>query len=263
MLCSEAELEIGDDESGIMQLPADLSLGSPLETALNIEDTVFNVNVTPNRSDCLSMIGIAREVAAVTGSKMKRPSVRIKESPEDIQTLTSVKIIDSDLCPRYTARIIKNVKIGPSPVWIKTRLEAAGLRAINNIVDVTNFVMLEMGQPLHAFDFRFLEEGRIVVRKSKENEEFISLDEKNHILPADTLLICDGVKPVAIGGIMGGLNSEVKEDTQVVLLEAAYFNPPSIRRTARKLAMPTDAAFRFERGIDPEGVVMPSIAPRN
>jgi len=255
MLCSEAELEIGDDESGIMQLPADLTLGSPLETALNIEDTVLDVNVTPNRSDCLSMIGIAREAAAVTGSKMKRPSVRIKESSEDIQTLTSVKIIDADLCPRYTARIIKNVKIGPSPVWMKARLEAAGLRAINNIVDVTNFVMLEMGQPLHAFDFRFLEEGRIVVRKSKENEEFISLDEKKHILPADTLLICDGVKPVAIGGIMGGLNSEVKEDTQVVFLEAAYFNPPSIRRSARKLAMPTDAAFRFERGIDPEGVL--------
>jgi phenylalanyl-tRNA synthetase beta chain len=255
MLCSEAELEIGDDESGIMQLPADLSLGSPLETALNIEDTVFDVNVTPNRSDCLSMIGIAREVAAVTGKKIKLPSVRIKESSEDIHSLTSVKIIDSDLCPRYSARIIKNVKIGPSPVWIKTRLEAAGLRAINNIVDVTNFVMLEMGQPLHAFDFRFLEEGRIVVRKSEENEEFISLDEKSRILPADTLLICDGVKPVAIGGIMGGLNSEVKEDTQVVLLESAYFNPPSIRRSARKLGMPTDAAFRFERGIDPEGVV--------
>ena len=140
-------------------------------------------------------------------------------------------------------------------MWMKARLEAAGLRAINNIVDITNFVMLEMGQPLHAFDFRFLEEGRIVVRKSKNNVEFISLDEKSHSLPADTLLICDGVKPVAIAGIMGGLNSEVKENTQVVLLESAYFNPPSIRRSARKLAMPTDAAFRFERGIDPDGVV--------
>jgi phenylalanyl-tRNA synthetase beta chain len=255
MLCSEKELEIGDDESGIMHLHDDLVLGLPLEVALNIEDTVFDVNVTPNRSDCLSMIGMAREVAAITGKKMKLPSVKIKESSEDINALTSVKIIDSDICPRYTARIIKNVEVKSSPVWMKTRLEAAGLRAINNIVDVTNFVMLEMGQPLHAFDFRFLEEGRIVVRKSRENEEFISLDEKSRQLPADTLLICDGVKPVAIGGIMGGLNSEVKEDTQVVFLESAYFNPPSIRRSARKLAMPTDAAFRFERGIDPEGVV--------
>jgi phenylalanyl-tRNA synthetase beta chain len=255
MLCSEAELEIGDDESGIMHLPADLPLGSPLETVLNIEDTVLDVNITPNRSDCLSMIGIAREVAAITGKKLKLPSIKIKESSEDINSLASVKIIDADLCPRYTARMIKNVKIGPSPVWMKARLEAAGLRAINNIVDITNFVMLEMGQPLHAFDFRFLEEGKIVVRKSRANEEFTSLDEKNRALPADTLLICDGVKPVAIAGIMGGLNSEVKEDTQIVLLESAYFNPPSIRRSSRKMAMSTDAAFRFERGIDPEGVV--------
>jgi phenylalanyl-tRNA synthetase beta chain len=255
MLCSEAELDVGDDASGILHLPSDLPLGVPLETALNIGDTVFDVGVTPNRSDCLSMIGIAREVAAITGKKMKQPSVKIKESSEDIHSLTSVKIIDADACPRYTARMIKNVHIGASPVWMKTRLEAAGLRAINNIVDVTNFVMLEMGQPLHAFDFRFLEEGRIVVRKSKENEEFISLDGKSRTLPADTLLICDGVKPVAIGGIMGGLNSEVKEDTRVIFLESAYFNPISIRRSARKLAMPTDAAFRFERGIDPEGVV--------
>jgi phenylalanyl-tRNA synthetase beta chain len=255
MLCSEAELEIGDDSSGVMHLADDLRLGEPLEKALNIEDTVLDVNVTPNRSDCLSMIGIAREVAAITCRKLKIPSSKIKESSEDINALTSVKIINDDLCPRYTARIIKNVKIGPSPVWMKSRLEAAGLRAINNIVDVTNFVMLETGQPLHAFDFRFLEEGRVVVRRSKEKEEFVSLDEKSRVLPADTLLICDGVKPVAIGGIMGGLNSEVKEDTETIFLESAYFNPSSIRRSSRKLSMPTDAAFRFERGIDPEGVV--------
>ena len=255
MLCSEAELEIGDDESGIMHLSADLKLGLPLEKALNTEDTVLDVNVTPNRSDCLNMLGIAREVAAITGKKIKLPTVKIKESSADINSMASVKIIDADFCPRYTARMINNVKIGPSPVWMKTRLEAAGFRAINNIVDVTNFVMLEMGQPLHAFDFRFLEKGKIIVRKSKENEEFISLDGKARNLPTDTVLICDGVKPVAIGGIMGGLNSEVKEDTQVVLLESAYFNPSSIRKSSRKMAMPTDAAFRFERGIDPEGVV--------
>jgi phenylalanyl-tRNA synthetase beta chain len=166
-----------------------------------------------------------------------------------------VTIEDSDLFPRYTARLIQNVTIGGTPVWMKTRLEAAGLRAINNVVDVTNFVMLEMGQPLHAFDFRFLEEGRIVVRKSKPGEEFISLDEKSRLLPENTLLICDGKKPVAIAGIMGGLNSEVKEDTRTILLESAYFNPASIRRSSRSLGMPTDAAFRFERGIDPEGVV--------
>jgi phenylalanyl-tRNA synthetase beta chain len=255
MLCSEAELEIGDDASGIMQLPSGMMPGTPLATALDLGDTVLDVSITPNRSDCLSMIGMAREVAALTGKTIKMPTIEMEESDEEIDSLSSVTIVDPDLCPRYSARMIKNVRIGDSPVWIKTRLEAAGMRAINNVVDVTNFVMLEMGQPLHAFDFRFLEEGRIVVRKSKEGESFVSLDEKSHVLPADTVLICDGKKPVAIGGIMGGLNSEVKEDTQVIFLESAYFNPSSIRRSSRRLAMPTDAAFRFERGIDPEGVI--------
>ena len=255
MLCSEAELEIGDDASGILQMPADMALGRPLQEALDLGDTVLDIGITPNRSDCLSMIGIAREVAALTGKKMKMPDVRILESAQDVSLLSSVTIEDADLCPRYTARLIQNVTIGGTPVWMKTRLEAAGLRAINNVVDVTNFVMLEMGQPLHAFDFRFLEEGRIVVRKSKPGEEFISLDEKSRLLPENTLLICDGKKPVAIAGIMGGLNSEVKEDTRTILLESAYFNPASIRRSSRRLGMPTDAAFRFERGIDPEGVV--------
>ncbi|MEQ8202367.1 MAG: phenylalanine--tRNA ligase subunit beta [Smithellaceae bacterium] len=255
MLCSEEELEVGDDNTGIMQLPPGTALGKPLEEILDLGDTVLDVSITPNRADCLSMIGIAREVAAITGKKIKMPVGEVYESAEDINSITSVKIIDSDLCPRYTARMIKDVEIGPSPVWMKTRLEAVGLRSINNVVDVTNFVMLEMGQPLHSFDFRFLEEGRIVVRKSVQDEEFVSLDGKARKLEADTLLICDGVKPVAIGGIMGGLNSEVKDDTRIVFLESAYFNPSSIRRSARRLAMPTDAAFRFERGIDPEGVL--------
>lgn len=255
MLCSEAELEVGDDTSGIMQLPQSMVLGKALGEALDLDDTVLDIGITPNRSDCLSMIGIAREVAAITGKKLRIPKFNILETGTDINEAASVKIIDDDFCPRYTARMIGNVKIGPSPVWMKTRLEAVGLRSINNVVDVTNFVMLEMGQPLHSFDFRFLEEGRIVVRKSKPDEEFVSLDGKSRKLSADTLLICDGVKPVAIAGIMGGLNSEVKDDTNIVFLESAYFNPSSIRSSARKLAMPTDAAFRFERGIDPEGVV--------
>jgi len=255
MLCSEAELEIGDDASGILQLSADLPLGRPLDEALDLNDTVLDISVTPNRSDCLSVIGIAREVAAITAGQLKKPRTRIRESQVDVRSLTSIRIEAPDLCPRYTARIIQNVKVGPSPVWLKSRLEAAGMRAINNVVDVTNFVMLEMGQPLHAFDFRFLEEQRIVVRRSRAGESFVSLDEKARVLPDDTLLICDGKKPVAIGGIMGGLNSEVKDDTQTIFLESAYFQPSSIRRSARKLGMPTDAAYRFERGIDPEGVL--------
>jgi phenylalanyl-tRNA synthetase beta chain len=255
MLCSEAELEIGDDASGIVQLPAGMTPGTPLEEALDLNDTVLDVGVTPNRSDCLSMIGMAREAAALPGKTLKMPEGKVREAAEDVSLLSSVTIEDPDLCPRYTARLIRNVTIGDSPVWMKTRLEAAGLRAINNVVDVTNFVMLEMGQPLHAFDFHFLEERRIVVRKSKPGEEFVSLDGKSRILPENTLLICDGKKPVAIAGIMGGLNSEVKEDTRTIFLESAYFNPSSIRRSSRRLAMPTDAAFRFERGIDPEGVI--------
>jgi len=255
MLCSEEELGIGSDNTGIMILPEDLTPGTPLEKALDLVDVVLDVGVTPNRSDCLSILGIAREVAALTGKPLRYPAVRVPESDEGIAGATSVTILDPDLCPRYTARLVRNVSIRPSPLWLRQRLEAVGLRAINNVVDITNFVMLEMGQPLHAFDFRYLEEGRIVVRKAREGELFVSLDEKERTLQDGTLLICDGVKPVAIAGIMGGLNSEVKDDTSVVLLESAYFEPGSIRRSSRFLGMGTDAAFRFERGIDPEGVV--------
>jgi phenylalanyl-tRNA synthetase beta chain len=255
MLCSEEELGIGADASGIMILPSDFPLGKELADTLDLCDTVLDIGVTPNRSDCLSVVGVAREVAAVTGKELRYPPSVVAENNEDIQGITSVSIEDPDLCPRYTARVIKNVRIGPPPFWMRRRLEAVGLRSINNIVDVTNFVMMELGQPLHAFDFRFLEEGRIVVRRSRAGETFVSLDEKERVLRADTLMICDGVKPVAIGGVMGGLNSEVKNDTETILLESAYFNPLSIRRTSRALAMGTDAAFRFERGIDPEGVI--------
>ena len=255
MLCSEEELGIGGDAAGIMILPGNLSIGEDLSKALDLEDTVLDIAITPNRSDCLSIIGIAREVAAITGLKLKYPDITVRESEEDINRITSVDILDPDLCPRYSARMIKNVAIKPSPFWMRQRLGAIGLRAINNIVDITNYVMMELGQPLHAFDFRFLEEGRIVVRRSRKGEIFTSLDDKERILGTDTLMICDGVKPVAIAGIMGGVNSEVKEDTKTILLESAYFAPSSIRKSAKLLGMVTDAAFRFGRGVDPEGVI--------
>jgi len=255
MLCSEEELGVGTDASGIMILPPDLPLGAELGEVLNLRDTVLDVGITPNRADCLSIVGVAREWAAITGKKLHYPAADVAENGADIHKITSVSILDPDLCPRYTARIVKDARVGPSPLWIRQRLEAVGLRPINNIVDVTNFVMMELGQPLHAFDFRFLEEGRIVVRRSREGERFMSLDGKERTLRADTLMICDGVKPVAIGGVMGGLNSEIQSDTEMILLESAYFNPSSIRKTSRALAMGTDAAFRFERGIDPEGVI--------
>ena len=255
MLCSEEELGIGEDATGIMMLPDNLIPGEDLAVALDLEDVALEISITPNRSDCLSVIGIAREIAAVTGGKVRYPDTEFEEKGETTGALTSVKILDSNLCPRYTARLIKNIEIRPSPAWMRMRLEAVGLRAINNVVDVTNFVMMECGQPLHAFDFRFLEEERIVVRGATEGEEFVSLDEKTRTLSADTLMICDGAKPVAVAGIMGGLNSEVEDDTKDILLESAYFNPSSIRKSARSLGMATEAAFRFERGIDPEGVV--------
>ncbi|MDY0044178.1 MAG: phenylalanine--tRNA ligase subunit beta [Syntrophales bacterium] len=255
MLCSEEELGLGDDASGIMILDRNLPLGVDLAKALSLGDTIFDVAVTPNRPDCLSIIGIAREIAALTNQKVKYPISFCKETDEDIQRVASVEILDSNLCPRYTARMIKDIQIKQSPSWLRMRLEAVGMRAINNVVDITNFVMMEYGQPLHAFDFRFLEKGNIIVRGAEEGEGFISLDEKPRTLKKDTLMICDGVKPVAIAGIMGGLNSEVREDTDTVLLESAYFNPSSIRKTSRVLGMSTDAAFRFERGVDPEGVV--------
>ncbi len=255
MLCSEDELGIDEDNTGILVLPDNLPLGKDLVEVLDLGDTVFDIGVTPNRSDCLSIIGIAREVAALTGKKLRYPSIKFPESSEEIRSATSVQILDPEMCPRYSARLIRKVRIKPSPRWMRLRLEAVGLRSINNVVDITNFVMMELGQPLHAFDFRFLEEGRIVVRRSKEGEPFVSLDGKTRTLNAETLMICDGVKPVAIAGIMGGENSEVKDDTQTVLLESAYFNPATIRRGGKWLGMSTDAAFRFERGIDPEGVI--------
>jgi len=258
MLCSEEELGIGGDNTGIMVLPEEFAIGEDLSRSEAFNDYVLDVGVTPNRSDCLSVIGIAREVAALTGKKLRYPEINFTETDEDINKVTSVQIINPEACPRYTARIIRNVKIKPSPLWMRQRLEASGLRAINNAVDVTNFVMLELGQPLHAFDFRYLEEGRIVVRTSAEGEEFVSLDGKSRTLLANTLMICDGRKPVAVAGIMGGLNSEVQDDTETVLLESAYFDPSSIRRSSKQLGMSTDAAFRFERGIDPEGVVRAS-----
>ena len=255
MLCSESELEIGDDNTGIMPLPDHLPLGRDLADVLDLNDVVLDVSITANRSDCLSMIGFAREIAALLNGRVKHPQITLKEGSDRVHGVTSVTIEDPDLCPHYTARVLKNVKIASSPFWMKQRLEAVGIRAINNVVDVTNYVMLELGQPLHAFDFRFLEEGRIVVRRSRQDEPFVSLDEKERILRKDTLMICDGKKPVAIAGIMGGVNSEIKDDTETVLLESAYFLPTSIRKSARWLGMQTDASYRFERGIDPEGVL--------
>lgn len=250
MLCSEIELGLGEDATGIMILPPDLPLGMNLGEALGLRDTILDISITPNRPDCLCVVGVVREIAAMTHQRVKYPIVSLSDRGEEIHKKTSVTILDPDLCPRYVARMVEGVKIGPSPLWMRNRLEKVGIRPINNVVDVTNFVMMECGQPLHAFDFELLEEGRIVVRRAKEGDEFITLDGVKRSLSEGMLMICDGVRPVAIAGVMGGLNSEIKEETKIVLLESAYFSPMSNRRTSAKLGLETEAAYRFGRGID-------------
>jgi len=256
MLCSEAELALGSDQSGIMILPPQVKVGQPINSALKLEDYILEINLTPNRPDCLSIIGIAREIAALTNQTICLPSIHIKEKGEEISQLTSVTIEDSDLCPRYSARIISQVTIEPSPFWMRRRLESCGMRSINNIVDVTNYLLLEMGQPLHAFDLEFLDQRKIVVKRSTPSESFTTLDGKERILPDDALMIYDGSKPIALGGIMGGLNSEVSEKTTTILLESAYFTPSGILRTSKKMGLRTESSQRFEKGVDPHGVTV-------
>jgi phenylalanyl-tRNA synthetase beta chain len=256
MLCSEIELALGQDASGIMILPGSVPLGVELGEALGLKDTVLDISVTPNRPDCLCVIGVAREIAALTHQRVKYPASSLMNRGEEIHQKTSVAILDQDLCPRYVARVIEGVQIGPTPSWMSKRLESVGIRSINNVVDVTNYVMMEYGQPLHAFDFELLEGGRIVVRRAKEGEAFITLDGVKRTLDGEMLMICDAAKPVAIAGAMGGLNSEIKEDTKRVLLESAYFNPAGIRRTSKKLSLETEAAYRFGRGIDYAGCLI-------
>ncbi len=255
MLCSDAELGLGDDPSGIMSLDTSLKVGAGLAEALSLSDTVFELDLTPNRPDCLSVIGIAREIAIIQNSPLKYPDYTIEDRADTIHRLSSVKIEAPDHCPRYTARLVDNVKVATSPFWLQNRLLSVGLRPINNIVDITNFVMMETGQPLHAFDFENLAENRIVVRLAAEGEKFATLDGKERTLESEMLMICDGEKAIGVGGVMGGLNSEIEDDTTRVLIEGAYFNPVSIRRTSKKLELNTDASHRFERGVDPEGCV--------
>ena len=255
MLCSEAELEIGSDGSGIWALPEDLPLGASLAEALSLSDIVLDIDLTPNRPDCLSIIGVAREAAALQKQSMQYPDIRESEAGQAISERTSVIIEDPDLCPRYTARLIEEVTIGPSPAWLQDRIRSVGMRPINNVVDITNFVMMELGQPLHAFDFDQLADQRIVVRRAQDRETFVTLDNKERVLDSEMLMICDGAKPVGIGGVMGGLNSEVVPSTRRILLESACFNPISIRRTAKRLNLNSEASHRFERGVDPRGTV--------
>jgi phenylalanyl-tRNA synthetase beta chain len=256
MLCSEAELELGSDGSGIWALPEDLPLGASLAEALRLSDIVLDIDLTPNRPDCLSILGVAREAAALQNLPLRHPDIPSSDVGGTIADIASVTIEDPDLCPRYTACLIEGVAIGPSPAWLQDRIRSVGMRPINNVVDITNFVMMELGQPLHAFDFDRLAGQRIVVRRAQDGETFVTLDNKERVLDSEMLMICDGEKPVGIGGVMGGLNSEVEASTRRVLLESACFNPVSIRRTAKRLNLNSEASHRFERGVDPQGTVV-------
>ena len=256
MLCSSSELKLDSVFSGIMELDQDLVPGTPLADALDLSDYIFDIDLTPNRPDCLSMIGVAREIAA-----FKRPAEKLfipkagldgkKRENTFINDFAKVDIIDADLCPRYTAGLVLDVKVKPSPFWLRQRLESIEMTPVNNIVDITNFVMMETGQPLHAFDFDLIAEGRIEVRKAGGDKKFTTLDGKEHDLEPDMLMICDGKGPVAVAGVMGGENSEISEKTTRVLVESAYFNPVSVRKTSKRSGIITDASHRFERGVDP------------
>ncbi|HEY82045.1 MAG TPA: phenylalanine--tRNA ligase subunit beta [Dehalococcoidia bacterium] len=250
MVCSEKELGISDNHQEILVLPPDAPVGAPLAEYLG--DVILDLEVTPNRADCLSIIGIAREVAALTGQSLHPPKVSYEESPPPIAEQVAIEIADPDLCPRYCASLITGVKIAESPQWMQRRLLACGMRPINNIVDITNYVMLELGQPLHAFDYEKIMGRKIIVRRAEEGEIIVSLDGVERTLSHDMLVIADEVRAVAIAGVMGGANSEVTEETTSILLEAASFNPASIHHTSRSLSLPSEASMRFERGIRPE-----------
>ena len=251
MLCSEEELGLGSDSSGIMILPEDAPIGMPLKEYLGVNDVVFELEITPNRPDCLSHIGIARELGAYYNKEVNYPSTEINsETGEKTEDNIKVEIENSDLSKRYVARIIKNVTVKESPAWLKERVESIGIRSINNIVDASNFVMMEMNQPNHIFDFDKISGGKISVRSARENEKLVTLDEEERDLATDDIVISDAEKVVALGGVMGGQNSQITENTKNILLEVAHFNPINIRRTSRRLALISDSSYRFERRVD-------------
>ncbi len=256
MVCSEKELGISDSHEGIMVLPAEAPVGKPLADYMG--DVILDLDITPNRPDCLSVIGIAREIAALTGQKVRLPKDDYDESATTIDSQVAVEIADPDLCPRYSASLVSGIKIGASPPWMQQRLIAAGMRPINNIVDITNYVMLEYGEPLHAFDYNHIRGQKIIIRRAKKGEVMVTLDGSKRALAPDMLVIADTERAVALAGVMGGYDSEVTENTTAIFLEAASFNPASIYETGHSLGLPSEARMRFERGIS-AGVTIPAL----
>ena len=254
MLCSARELQIADDHSGIMILDPDAPVGKDLVSALDLEDVIFDLDVTGNRPDALSILGVARDVSILYKLPLTVPPADVTETGPDIATLASVTIEDARGCPRYLARVIENATIGPSPWWLRRRLMAAGMRPISNVVDVTNYALLERGHPLHAFDLDKLADAAVVVRHARKGETMTTLDGQERALKKEDVLICDAERPVAIAGIMGGADTEVSDTTTRILLESAFFAPGRIAHTARRLGMRSEASVRFEHGADVDNV---------
>ncbi|HME91831.1 MAG TPA: phenylalanine--tRNA ligase subunit beta, partial [Myxococcaceae bacterium] len=249
MLCSEKELSLSEDAAGLMILDPNAPLGGSLAEVLR-DDAVLEIDVTPNRPDALSHLGIAREVAVLNRTELRPPVIKLVESSRPTSDAVKVRIEEPTRCPRYAARVVENVSIGPSPRWLADRLKACGVRAINNVVDVTNYVMLEYGKPLHAFDLDKVAGAEIIIRLARPGEKLLTLDGKERTLDPEDLLICDRDQPVALGGVMGGGDSEVSPNTTRVLLESAHFEPTGIRRTAKRHGLHTESSHRFERGMD-------------
>jgi phenylalanyl-tRNA synthetase beta chain len=254
MICSQTELETGDDASGIWVLPEDTEIGKPLAEYLDMDDTIIELSITPNNADCLSHLGVAREIGAYFGRVVNYPKVELDETGGHVNDSAKVTIEAADKCPRYTARVIRNTKTVESPTWLKNYLIKLGLRPINLPVDVTNYVLMEIGQPMHAFDLDTLAGNEIIVKNAKDGDNFTTLDDKERKLDSSMLMICDAEKPVAVGGVMGGQNSEISDNTKNILLESAYFDPSSVRKTSKKLGILSDSSYRFERGVDPGAV---------
>ena len=256
MICSGKELAVNDDHEGIMILDTNEKLGTPIENILKFnEDVLFELDLTPNRGDCLSHLGVARELGIVENKDVKRRSYKLKETSQSTKDEIKISIENSDGCPRYAGRVIKGVKVNPSPKWLAERLTSIGFSSINNIVDAANYVLMDLGHPLHTFDLDKISGNEIKVRYAKDGEQFTTLDDEKRKLKDFHLLICDGENPVALAGIMGGVNSEITDDTTDILLESAYFNPAVIRKGAKVLDLSTEASRRFERDTDIEGVI--------
>lgn len=255
MLCSEKELGLSEESSGIMILQKDVTVGQKFSDYAQLDDVVFELKVTPNRADCLSHFGLARELSCLLDRALKHPQKDIPLSDKSTMDEVGLNVKADDLCPRYAGRFVAGVKVGPSPSWLRRRLENVGINSINNVVDVTNYVMLELGQPLHAFDVAQIQGRKIIVDMAKKKEKFTTLDGTDIELEGNELMIRDGERPVALAGVVGGKNSGVSESTSDVFIESAYFVPATVRKTSRKFGIETDSGYRFSRGVDPEGTV--------